>query len=117
MASLIRRNISVITQFLVWGLVAFLVLLFQPLTSEVKLPVQFWIKQAILLGAWLGAFYLNAQVWVPRLLLPNKIGWFVVAALGTAIGVVILIYLVEIGLNLPERMQQAFHQGSVRRGG
>ncbi|QMU30019.1 sensor histidine kinase [Adhaeribacter radiodurans] len=117
MASLIRRNISVLIQVLVWGLVAFLVLLFQPLTSEVKLPVQFWIKQAILLGAWLGAFYLNAQVWVPRLLLPNKISWFVVAALGTAIGVVILIYLVEIGLNLPERMHQAFHQGSVRRGG
>ncbi len=96
MASLIRRNISVVIQILIWVFLAFLVLLFQPLSWEVKLPIQFWIKQAILFGSWLGAFYLNAKVWVPKLLLPNKIGWFLVAGIGTAIGVVILIYLVEI---------------------
>lgn len=117
MASLIRRNISVLIQILVWALMAFLLLLVQPLTSEVKLPVQFWVKQAIQFGLWLGAFYLNAWIWVPKLLLPNKIGWFVVASLGTALGVVIFIYLVEIGLNLPERMHHAFHPGSVRRSG
>ena len=117
MAVLIRRNISLLIQVLIWILVAFLLLLFQPLTSEVKLPVQLWVKQAIQFGLWLGAFYLNAWGWVPKLLLPNRIGWFVLAALGTAIGVVAIIYLVEITLNLPELMHQAFHPGRPRRGG
>ena len=117
MASLIRRNISLLIQILVWVLMAFLLLLFQPLTSEVKLPLQFWIKQAVQFSLWLGAFYLNAWVWVPKLLLPNKIGWFFLAAVGTAIGVVVIIYLVEIGLNLPDLMHQAFHPGRPRREG
>ncbi|PSR56357.1 sensor histidine kinase [Adhaeribacter arboris] len=117
MPSLIRRNISVFIQILVWVLLAFLLLLFQPLTSEVKLPFQFWIKQAILFGAWLGTFYLNAKVWVPKLLLTNRTGWFFIAALGTAVGVVLLIYLVEVGLHIPELMHQAFHPGKPRKAG
>lgn len=117
MALVTRRNISLLTQVLIWVLIAFLLLLFQPLTSEVKLPVQLWVKQAIQFGLWLGAFYLNAYVWVPKLLLPNKVGWFLVAAIGTALGVVGIIYLVEIGLNLPELMHQAFHPNKPRREG
>lgn len=112
MASLIRRNISLLIQILVWALLALLILVFQPLTSDVTLPMQFWIKQAILFGLWLVTFYLNAWVWVPKLLLPNKIGWFVIATISTAIGVVIIIYLVEVSLNLPTLMHQAFHPGS-----
>jgi LytS/YehU family sensor histidine kinase len=67
---------------------------------------------------WLTTFYLNALLWVPKLLLPNKIGWFVFAAFGTAAGVLLVIYLVEIGLNLPNLMHQAFHPdspGGVRK--
>ncbi len=117
MASLIRRNISLVIQILVWVLLAFLLLLFQPLTTGVKLPIQFWVKQGVLFTLWLGTFYLNARVWVPRLLLPNKTGWFFLAALSTAAGVVLLIYLIEVGLNIPELMHQAFHPGSTQRGG
>ncbi|MDQ4140070.1 MAG: histidine kinase [Bacteroidota bacterium] len=109
MASLIRRNISLFIQILVWALLALLLLIFQPLTWEVTLPMQFWIKQAILFCLWLSAFYLNALVWVPRLLLPNKIGLFTMAVVSTAAGVVLIIYLVEVGLNLPELVHRAFH--------
>lgn len=116
MASLIRRNISLLIQILVWALLALLLLVFPPLTMEVTLPIQFWIKQAILFGLYLGAFYLNALLWVPKLLLPNKIGWFVLATVATAIGVVVLIYLVEVGLNVPQRVHQAFHPGSNEAG-
>lgn len=112
MASLIRRNISLLIQILVWGLLALLLLIFPPLTHEVTLPMQFWIKQAIIFCLYLGTFYLNALIWVPKLLLPNKISLFVLATVGTAIGVVLIIYLVEVGLNLPQMMYQAFHPGS-----
>jgi two-component system LytT family sensor kinase len=116
MASFLQRNIAGLIHLLVWVLLGSLLVVFQPLSWELTLPFQFWIKQALLFGFWLAAYYLNAFVWVPRLLLHNKIGWYIGAVLVTAIGVVALVYLVEVGLGLPQLMHQAFHgsHGGVR---
>jgi LytS/YehU family sensor histidine kinase len=58
---------------------------------------------------WLGVFYLNTLVWVPKLLFQNKIGLFVASVIASAMLVVLLILLVELWLDLPLLMHRAFH--------
>lgn len=104
----IRRFITPLIHILVWGLLGFILLLFIPLTWQTVLPPQFWVKQGALFCLLVGAFYLNAWVWVPRLLFQNRTGWFMVVVIATAAAVVLLSQLTDAWLNLPELMRQAF---------
>ncbi|WPP49860.1 sensor histidine kinase [Catalinimonas niigatensis] len=119
----IRSYRSPLIQILVWLMLGLLLLLFQPLSwqasLQITLPEEFWIKQAILFFFLVGIFYLNAWLWVPRLLFHNKISWFIIAVVLTAIVLMLIIKMVEAWLNLPELMHRAFHPNSTepsRRG-
>jgi sensor histidine kinase YesM len=95
----------------------FLLLLFSPLTAEVSLPTAFWIKQFLVFSMLVGIFYLNAQVWVPRFLFQNRIGMFIGLSLLTGLAVLLLTYVVEIGLNVPEQMRRVLHPDSPKHSG
>ncbi|MFP4091499.1 MAG: sensor histidine kinase [Cyclobacteriaceae bacterium] len=104
-----RQSISALIHILVWGLLGFVLLVFQPMTSEVSFPLQFWVKQGILFVLLITAFYLNARMWVPRLLFKNRNSLFFLANLATAAVLLLCILLVEVGLEIPLRMHQLFH--------
>lgn len=112
----IRSFRSPLTQLLIWVLMGVLLLVFQPLywqtSMQVTFPVQFWVKQGVLFFLLIGVFYLNAWVWVPRLLFYNKISWFLLMVLLTAVALMLLVKMIEIGINLPELMHRAFHPES-----
>lgn len=112
----IRPYRSSVIQILIWVTLGNLLLIFQPFSwqssLQITLPSQFWIKQGVLFLLLVGVFYLNARVWVPRLLFQNKIGWFVFTALLTAVALMLLIKTLEAGLHLPELMHRAFHPDS-----
>ncbi|MFD2999217.1 sensor histidine kinase [Pontibacter toksunensis] len=103
----INRHGYLLIQLLV--LFGLLLLLCQPLAWDIELPVQFWVKQGILFALWVGLFYLNSHLLVPRLLFQNSIGGFAAAALGAVVFVVLAVVLVDSWLNLPELMHQAFN--------
>ena len=105
----LRRYISPLIHLLVWVLLGFMLLVFMPLTSEITFPFQFWIKQGILFGLLIGAFYLNTRVWVPRLLFQNRTAWFIMANIVTTLAVTLFILVVEVWLEVPKLMHQAFH--------
>lgn len=109
----IRRYISPLIHILVWALLGFVLLVFHPMTSEITFPLQFWIKQGILFCLWLGAFYLNARVWVPKFLFQNRTGWFIIVNIATSIAVVLIIFVVEVWLELPQLMHQAFNSNTT----
>ena len=103
-----RRYLTPLIHVLVWGLFGLTFLLFQPLTGRLVLPVQFWLKQGLMFGAWVAAFYLTARASVPRLLFEGRTGWFVLALVGTTVAVVLFSKFLDSALHLPELMNRAF---------
>lgn len=109
----IRQYISPLIHILVWALLGFMLLVFQPMTSGITFPLQFWIKQGIVFCLWLGAFYLNARVWVPKFLFQNCTAWFIIVNIATSLAVALFIFVVEVWLELPQLMHQAFNSNST----
>lgn len=109
----ILRYIPPLIHILAWALLGFMLLVFLPMTSEVTFPLQFWIKQGIVFCLWVGAFYLNARVWVPKFLFQNSTAWFIIVNIVTALAVALFIFVVEVWLELPQLMHQAFHSNSA----
>lgn len=103
-----RPYIKTLIHILAWALLGFMLLLFHPLSWQVSLPPEFWVKQGFLFCLLVIVFYLNSQVLVPRLLFQNKNGWFVLVLAGISIAVMILVQMVDLWLNLPELMHRAF---------
>lgn len=110
----LRQYISPLIHLLVWVLLAVMLLLFQPLSWQITLPLEFWIRQGVFLLILVLTFYLNLWVLVPRLLFENRIGWFVALVVILPVLVVLIVQQVEDLLNLPELMHQAFDPEGTR---
>ena len=110
----LRRYLTLLIHVLVWGLFGLTFLLFQPLTGRLVMPPQFWLKQGLMFGAWISAYYLTAWVSVPRLLFQGRTGWFVLALVGTTMAVLLFGKVLEASLNLPALMDRAFEAAAGR---
>ncbi|GAB3974408.1 histidine kinase [Spirosoma terrae] len=104
-----RRYVSVLSHLLGWGLMGYLLFFYQPLSSEIKFPRLFFVRQVIFLGLVVGTFYLNGNVFVPRLLLPGHTGRYLLALTAVITLLVLILGGIEIGFNLAEQMHRAFH--------
>ena len=111
--TLINRHGYLLIQGLV--LLGLLLLLCQPLAWDIELPIQFWVKQGVVFALWVGLFYLNTQLLVPRLLFHNRVGEFAAAVLGAVVCVMLASRLADVWLNLPELMHQAFNPGEASK--
>lgn len=105
-----RTYITVLLHLLLWMLFAFILLFYHPLSWNITLPYQFWIKQCCVLLMLVMVFYLNSHVLVPELLLKNKNLAFVLIILGISMLAGPLIRTVDDFLNLPELMDKAFNE-------
>ncbi|GAB3531249.1 histidine kinase [Pontibacter brevis] len=103
----INRHGYLLIQLLV--LLGLLLLLCQPLAWDIELPVQFWVKQGLVFIMWVGLFYLNTLMLVPRLLFQNHLGAFTASIVGAVIFVMLAGILIDSWLNLPELMHRAFN--------
>ena len=103
-----RRYLAPLIHVLVWGLFGLTFLLFQPLTGRLTMPPQFWLKQGLLFAVWVATFYFTARITVPHLLFQGRTGWFVLALVGTTVGVLSISKFMELSLNLPALMDKAF---------
>jgi len=106
--SSLHHAVPVLLHILAWTLFGFGLFLFQPLSWNVVLPNEFWIKQVLVFSMLVGVFYLNSQVLTPRLLLENRTGWFVAVVVGILLTILALNQLIDSWLNLRELMAQAF---------
>jgi len=103
-SSSLRRYISPLTHVLVWLVIGLTLVLLQPRWHP--LPPQFWIKQASLFFLWIGLFYLNSLVGVPRLLFRDHARWFVLVGLLVTAAFCLFSYQLEHWLHLPELFQR-----------
>ena len=107
--------ITIIIHILVWGVFGVL-LSYQPLSWNIIVPVQFWIKQTIIIGFMAVAFYLNSFVLVPRFLLKNRTSVYFLMIICVATGIVMIASYMDDWLNLHHLMEEAFrHSGPPKR--
>lgn len=83
---------------------------FQPITWNIAVPYQLWIKQSIILGSLVIAFYLNSFVFVPQLLLKNRTSVYLLTITGIAVIIVLLNIYADEWLNIHHLMDVAFHK-------
>ncbi len=104
------KLVTIVIHILVWcvfGMIYF----FQPITWRIKVPNQLWVKQSIILGSLVAAFYFNSSVLVPRFILKNRTGLYLLIIVVVATIIVFLNIYVDKWLNLPALMDAAFHKG------
>ena len=105
-----RSNvIAILIQILVWLVFGLAVLFYQPLTGDITVPVQLWVKQAIVLGALVGAYYLNSLVLVPKFLLKNYTGYYFLFIITIILAYLLINNLADKWLNIHQLMEAAFH--------
>lgn len=110
-----HRSVPLLIHVLVWAVLGTSVFLVQPLSWGIAVPPEFWVKQVVQFGFLVVIFYLNAQVFVPKLLFQSRMGWFVLTVL-LAIALVMLVRQeLDHYLNLRELMHKAFHAGENPR--
>jgi two-component system, LytTR family, sensor kinase len=112
----LRRYPALLLHIVIWVLLGLMLLIFLPLTWNITLPAQFWVKQSVLFVFWVGAYYLNTLVWVPRLLFRNKVGLYALSFLVTAIAVPLFVWTVGHLLNLSELMFDAVDSSAEASG-
>ena len=103
------KLVTIIIHVLTW-VVFGVIYYFQPITWNISVPYQVWIRQSIILGSLVIAFYLNSRVLVPKFLLKNNtsIYFFIIVAVGTII-VLLNIYLDD-WLNIHQLMEAALRK-------
>jgi len=109
------KVVTVLIHVLAWAVFGMLLFFFQPLTWNISLPYQLWIKQNIIFGLLVITFYLNSEVIVPLFLLKNKTVIYLLIVVGVATVIVILNGYVDKWLNLPDLMDAAFHKDGPHR--
>jgi two-component system, LytTR family, sensor kinase len=115
-AKVFRYYVPILTHILGWGLLAFTVLLYQPLNSGVTLPDLFWVKQGLFCLMLMGAFYLNSEVITPKLLFRDR-PWAFISTLALVLGAILLfLWAFETYFDLHVLIHKAYHpEGSTKQ--
>ena len=108
------KLITVLIHVLIWAVFGN-IYFFQPLSWNITVPYQLWIKQSLILGLLIAGYYFNSFVLVPRFLLKNRTVIYFAIVVGMAIVIVTLNSNVDGWLNLHSLLDAAFHkQGPPR---
>ncbi|WP_428328687.1 sensor histidine kinase [Mucilaginibacter sp.] len=101
---------TIIIHILIWAVFGMLLFFFTPLSWNITVPYQLWIKQSIAIGMLVVAYYLNSFILVPRFLLKNRTAIYMVSIIIVATVIVALSRYVDEWLNLPQLLDEAFHK-------
>jgi two-component system LytT family sensor kinase len=110
-----RSYITILLHILLWILFAFILLFYMPLTWNIDVPYQLWIKQGFELVFLIMIFYLNSHILVPKLLLRNNSLGYLLSIVGFAIVGTIMVRYLDNALNLPVLIIEAFQKIGVTK--
>lgn len=102
--SSIRNRSYIVNLLLFLGLILFLL---QPLSWNMQLPTEFWIRQGGLLVLWVGLFYIVSKVLVPVLLFRNREPAFFIFFICSVVFTVLLSKVIEILIGYQSAMAAA----------
>ncbi len=106
-----RNSITVLTHVTIWSLLGFILLFYPPLSWNISVPRNFWIKQTFNLLIMIGVFYANAWYAAPKLLFDRKgkvlFGAWVV---GIVICFMAVARVIELKLNVLDDMSRIMNK-------
>ena len=102
--------VTIVIHVLIWVAFALILFFFQPLTWNIVVPYQFWIKNGIVVGLLVIAYYFNSSVLVPQLLLKNRTSIYFLIIISVAVVIVMVNKYADQWLNIPQLMGAAFHK-------
>ena len=102
------KLVTIIIHVLTWGVFG-MIYFYQPLSLNISIPYQLWLKQIIILGMLVIAFYLNSFILVPKILLKNYTGVYFLAIIGLVVVIVFANVYFDAWLNIHQLMDAAFH--------
>ncbi|QEM02427.1 sensor histidine kinase [Mucilaginibacter rubeus] len=104
------NTITILIHVLIWVVFGLLLFFYQPLSWNVEIPYQFWVKQAVTLFILVAAYYFNSKLLVPRFLLHDRIGMYFMAVVGVVIVFLMLNSWADKVLHMHEHMEAVFHR-------
>jgi two-component system LytT family sensor kinase len=108
------KLVTTLIHILIWGVFG-MIYFFQPINFNIEVPYQLWIKQGIILGLLIIAYYSNTFVFVPKFLLKNRTEIYFLVIVSVAAIIIALNIYVDQWLNIRQLMEAAFHKrGPVR---
>lgn len=112
-----KKNIAILIHFLGWTLFGSYLFIITPLSWKADLPVEFWVKQGLMLSLLLSAFYFNLNYLVPKILFKNKNFQFLLVVLAMGGAYIGVIFTYDIIFNMGEVMHSVFRPDTpyVRR--
>jgi len=111
------RGVTIFLHVLAWLLLGFVLILYQPLSWGVKLPMSFWIRQSLNITFFLGLFYFNANYMVPRYLLKNNIPVFVLWTIASITVLLFLSRFIDQELRVWEQLDVLIHRPGPKHKG
>jgi len=102
------KLVTIIIHVLIWGIFG-MIYFFQPLSFDIVVPYQLWIKQGLILSLLVFAFYLNSFVFVPKFLLKNNTGIYFLVGVVVVFIIIFLNIKADEWLRIPQLMDAAFH--------
>jgi hypothetical protein len=103
------KLITVLIHILIWAVFG-TIYFFQPLNWNIAVPYQLWVKQSIMLGLLVIAYYSNSFILVPKFLLKNRTGIYLLIVIGIAVAIVLLNGYIDNWLKLHQLLDAAFHK-------
>ena len=102
--------VNILIQTLIWIVLGNVLLFYQPFLHDIDIPYQFWLKQTLIFAMLVSAYYLNAHILVPKLLLKKQTGLYFVIVAVVIISVMLLAGLADQLLQLRQLLEEAFHK-------
>jgi two-component system LytT family sensor kinase len=103
------KLVSVLIHILIWGVFG-LIYFTWPLSLHIVVPYQLWIKYGLILVLLVAAFYINSTILIPRFLLKNHTGIYLVIVLAMVAVAVILNSYMDYWLNIHQLVEAAFQK-------
>jgi two-component system LytT family sensor kinase len=103
------KLITTLIHILIWGVFG-MIYFFQPITFNIVVPYQLWIKQFIILSLLVIAYYTNAFILVPKFLLKNRTSIYFLIVICIAVVIILLNIYADQWLNIHQLMDAAFHK-------
>ncbi|MGV3503525.1 MAG: sensor histidine kinase [Adhaeribacter sp.] len=107
----LQRNFYLGLHLTVWASMAFLVLLLQPFSWLGPVSGRYWLLQCLVFCLFLALYYVNAYVWVPRVLFRDQTLAFAFLALGSGLAAFTGAAWLSATLGLEEMMSRTLYPG------
>lgn len=98
--------ITVVIHVLIWAVFG-LIFYTQPLSWNITVPFQVWVKNGLIFCLLVLAYYLNSVILVPKFLLKNKTGFYFLSVVIIAVIIIELNIYADDWLNLHQLMEAA----------